>query len=203
MVWICKNAWCNKTLYHANTYILISKAVLLAKLLYKSKCPSFCLSVCMSLRFRGKRNFSAPNWDIAPFFFVQIPLINEHLFCKYFVRLVVRNAIKGFATYGCFHPCFHYKLKVVKVRLMNFKAFWCIKQILNIFFVWIKMFILAHSGIPINAILRKPKDKFIWTQSWLKKLALGSHLSYSFVLFYLSKLLIKAAPIMNTASKIE
>ena len=34
-----------------------------------------------------------------------IPLINEHLFCKYFVRLSVGNATKGFATYGCCHPC--------------------------------------------------------------------------------------------------
>ena len=37
---------------------------------------------------------------------MQIPLTNEHLFCKYFVRLFVGNATKGFATYGCFHPCF-------------------------------------------------------------------------------------------------
>ncbi len=36
---------------------------------------------------------------------MQIPLINEHLFCNYFVRLSVGNATKGFATYGCFHPC--------------------------------------------------------------------------------------------------
>ncbi len=52
--------------------------------------------------------FSAPNSDIAPIFLVQIQLINEHLFCKYFVRLSVGNATKGFATYGCFHPCFMY-----------------------------------------------------------------------------------------------
>ena len=38
-------------------------------------------------------------------FFLQISLINEHLFCKCFVRLSVGNATKGFATYGCFHPC--------------------------------------------------------------------------------------------------
>ncbi len=38
-----------------------------------------------------------------------IPLINEHLFCKYFVRLSVGNATKGFATYGCFHPRLLYK----------------------------------------------------------------------------------------------
>ncbi len=37
---------------------------------------------------------------------MQISLINEHLFCKYFIRLSVGNATKGFATYGCCHPCF-------------------------------------------------------------------------------------------------
>ncbi len=36
---------------------------------------------------------------------MQIPLVNEHLFYKYFVRLTVGNATKGFATYGCCHPC--------------------------------------------------------------------------------------------------
>ena len=65
---------------------------------------SIRLSVCQP-RLGGNVIFSAPNWDIAPIFFVQIPLINEHLFCKYFVRLSVGNATKGFATYGCFHPC--------------------------------------------------------------------------------------------------
>ena len=43
---------------------------------------------------------------------MQIPLINEHLFCKYFVRLSIGNATKGFSTYGCFHPCFFYKLNI-------------------------------------------------------------------------------------------
>ena len=41
---------------------------------------------------------------------MQIPLINEHLFCKYFVSLSVGNATKGFATYGCCHPCITIKL---------------------------------------------------------------------------------------------
>ena len=50
--------------------------------------------------------FSAPNRDIAPILFVQIPLINEHIFCKCFVQLSVGNVTKGFATYGCCHPCF-------------------------------------------------------------------------------------------------
>ena len=46
---------------------------------------------------------------------MQIPLINEHLFCNYFVRLSVGNATKGFATYGCFHPCF--------ITICNFDRF--------------------------------------------------------------------------------
>ncbi len=62
------------------------------------------LSVCPS-GLGGNEIFSAPNLDIASIFFVQIPLINEHLFCKYFFLLSVGNATKGFATYGCFHPC--------------------------------------------------------------------------------------------------
>ena len=37
---------------------------------------------------------------------MQIPLINGHLFFKYFVRLSVGNATKGFDTYGCCYPCF-------------------------------------------------------------------------------------------------
>ena len=57
---------------------------LVAKLLYKSKCPSVCQP-----RLGGNVIFPAPNWDIAPIFFVQIPFINEHLFCKYFVSLFV------------------------------------------------------------------------------------------------------------------
>ena len=63
------------------------------------------MSVCQP-RLGGNVIFSVPNWDIAIIFFVQIPLLNEHLFCKYFVRLSVGNATKCFATYGCFHPCF-------------------------------------------------------------------------------------------------
>ncbi len=64
------------------------------------------LYVRMSTTFRGNAIFLAPNWDIAPIFFVQIPLINDHLFCKYFIHLSVGNATKGFATYGRFHHCF-------------------------------------------------------------------------------------------------
>ena len=59
-------------------------------------------------RLGGNVIFSAPNWDITPIFLVQILLINEHLFCKYYVRLSVGNAIKGFATYGCCDPCLYY-----------------------------------------------------------------------------------------------
>ncbi len=67
---------------------------------------SLRLYVCMSFRFRGNVIFSSPIEISLQFFCVQIPLINENLFCKYFVRLSVGNATKGFATYGCFHPCF-------------------------------------------------------------------------------------------------
>ncbi len=67
---------------------------LVAKLLYKSKCPSVCMYVCLS-GLGGKAIFSAPNLDIAPIFFVQIPLINEHPFCKYFVRWSDSLATKG------------------------------------------------------------------------------------------------------------
>ena len=64
------------------------------------------LSACLSVRqIQGETRFSRPLIEISSNFFVQIPLINEHLFCKYFVRLSVGNATKGFVTYGCFHPC--------------------------------------------------------------------------------------------------
>ena len=57
---------------------------LVANLLYKSKFPSVRMSVCLP-RLGENVIFSAP---------------------KFFVRLSVGNATKGFATYGCFHPCF-------------------------------------------------------------------------------------------------
>ncbi len=63
------------------------------------------MSVCQP-RLGGNVIFSALI-EISLKVFVQIPLIIEHLFCKYFVRLSVGNATKGFATYGCCHPCFN------------------------------------------------------------------------------------------------
>ncbi len=78
------------------------------------------LSVCMSVCPSGLGEnviFSAPNRDIAPIFLVQIPLMNEHLFCKYFVRLSVSNATKGFATYGCCHPCSYSSLLKQIIKL--------------------------------------------------------------------------------------
>ncbi len=48
----------------------------------------------MSITFRGKRDFLGPYLRYRSNFFVQIPLINGHLFCKYFVRLSVGNATK-------------------------------------------------------------------------------------------------------------
>ncbi len=57
------------------------------------------LYVCLYVRFRGKRDFLGPLLRYCSnFFFVQIPLMNGHLFCKYFVRQSVGNATKGFAT---------------------------------------------------------------------------------------------------------
>ncbi len=89
----------------SSSFITLSpRSFLVANLLYRSKCPSVS-------RLGGNVIFLAPNWDFAPIFLcVQIPLINEHLFCKYFVRLSVGNATKGFATYGCFHPCIYRNL---------------------------------------------------------------------------------------------
>ena len=46
--------------------------------------------------FGGNAIFSVANQDRAPIFFsMQIPLIDEHLFCKYFVRQFVGQAKKG------------------------------------------------------------------------------------------------------------
>ncbi len=53
------------------------------------------MSVRLSTTFRGNSDFSAPHGDIAPIFLCRFPLINEHLFCKYFVRLSVANATKA------------------------------------------------------------------------------------------------------------
>ena len=80
-----------------STFKFLMDYIFSSKLLYKSKCPS----VRMSTTFKGKR----PLLRYCSNFFVQNPLMNEHLFCKYFVRLSVSNATKGFATYGCCHPC--------------------------------------------------------------------------------------------------
>ncbi len=104
----------NSTNIKTKTKFIRSKAhkyFLVAKLLYKSKCPSLCLYVCLS-GLGGNVIFSAPNWDIAislKFFCVQIPLVNENLFCKYFVRLSFGTATKGFATYGFFILVFKYE----------------------------------------------------------------------------------------------
>ena len=70
---------------------------------------SIRLSVCPYVNHGwGKRDFLGPLLRYrSNFLCVQIPLINKHLFCKYFVRLSVGNATKGFATYGCFHPCLY------------------------------------------------------------------------------------------------
>ncbi len=52
---------------------------------------------------------------------MQIPLINYHLFCKYFVRLSVGNATKGFATYGCYHRCY-FLIRGGRAKTLNIQA---------------------------------------------------------------------------------
>ncbi len=91
-----------------NLFFLYILLFSVAKRLYKSKCPSVCQP-----RLGENVIFSAPP------IFVQILLTNEHLFCKYFVRLSVGNAKKAFATYGCFHPCFLYQSILAAIQLSN------------------------------------------------------------------------------------
>ncbi len=58
--------------------------ILVAKLLYDYLCPSDCMSYCQGL---GETRFSPSLIKLElRFFSMQIPLIHEHLFCKYFVR---------------------------------------------------------------------------------------------------------------------
>ena len=80
------------------------------------------MSVSLSTTIRGKRDFLGPLLRYRSIFSVQFPLINEHLFCKYFVRLSVGNATKGFATYGCFHPCLDIKGYLHEVDLTSFET---------------------------------------------------------------------------------
>ena len=89
----------NTTGMTTGSQLFSSKAALLKQM-------SVRLYVCMS--GLGEARFSRPLIEISlPLFYVQIPLINEHLFCKYFVRLSVGKATKVFATYG-FHPCLQF-----------------------------------------------------------------------------------------------
>ncbi len=73
------------------------------------------MSVRMSTTIRGKRDFFGPQLRYRSIFFVQIPVINKHLFCKYFVRLSVGNATKVFATYGCFQPCLYLNAHILHI----------------------------------------------------------------------------------------
>ena len=82
------------------------------------------MSVCQP-RLGGNVIFSA-SIEISLHFFVQIPLINEHLFCKYFVRLSFVNGTKGFATYGCFHPCLY-------ISITFWKCIALVEVLLNFF----------------------------------------------------------------------
>ena len=50
---------------------------------------------------------------------MHIPLVYEYLFYKYFVRLSLGNATKGFTTYGCFHPCLNTNGKKIDKKKLN------------------------------------------------------------------------------------
>ncbi len=50
---------------------------------------------------------------------------NEHLFCKYYVRLFIGNAIKGFATYGCCYPCLSFKNTFTFPCTITYLALYC------------------------------------------------------------------------------
>ena len=57
---------------------------------------SIITNVCPSSTFRGKRDFLGSLLrQTAGFFSVHIPVINEHIFYKYFVRQNVSLSIKG------------------------------------------------------------------------------------------------------------
>ena len=99
-------------------------------------CMYVCLYVCLSVKFKGNVIFSAPNWDIAPFFLVQIPLINEHLFCKYFVRLSVGKATKALLLIDVF------------ILVCSLNPFFCLYSpdkliISEIFNIWYKNYCLC------------------------------------------------------------
>ncbi len=90
------------------------------------------MSVCPS--GLGGNVIYQPLIEISLHFCVQIPLINEHLFGNYFVRLSVGNATKGFATYGCFHPCFLYNNNRLYVQNVFFLINTLINRLISIFF---------------------------------------------------------------------
>ncbi len=112
--------------------IISIKRFLVAKLLYKSKCPSVCQP-----RLGGNVIFSAPNWDRAPIVFVQILLVYEHIFYIYFVRRSGYKRQKSFANFGCCHPCFY--------LIFCWKMYWF--AFFPHFFVWI---------LCINILLKGP-----------------------------------------------
>ncbi len=106
---------------------------LVAKLLYNYLCPTVRLSVCQP-RLGGNVIFSAPNWDITPIFFVQIPLINEHLFCKYFVRLSVGDVTKALLLMDVFI----FVLKTNQYIICGFFIYkLCVPGSRRLFAVWI------------------------------------------------------------------
>ena len=107
------------------------------------------LYVCLYVRFRGKNAiFLAPNWDIAPFFCADSPHKWASIFCKYFVCLS-GNATKGFATYGCFHPCF-ITISVWNTLLLLATHFVCLLTFLLLFWIDLKWTAEFKNNFPTN-----------------------------------------------------
>ena len=95
---------------------------------------------------------------------MQIPLINTHLLiCKYFVHLSVGNATKGFATYGCFHPClflFLFKIQIWRTFILTFCG---INLSVKFFSLFLSGILLGNFTLKLWILL----TKFISFEVWL------------------------------------
>ena len=81
-----------------NIFHTMQGKLLVAELIYNSKCPSVLTSVCLFVSlvetvWRKREFLSTAFQDRRLNSFVKIPLINEHLFWNYFVRLSVGYAL--------------------------------------------------------------------------------------------------------------
>ncbi len=100
------------------TFILLKLYLLVAKLLYKYKCPSVCRSGYKRQKCRNKETwfsfwlFKIEVW----FFFVKSCLIDAHLFYEYFIRQSVGQAKKD-----------------KKVFTSGWKVLWCFLFLYTLF----------------------------------------------------------------------